>query len=247
MGFLTDLPMAFPGYTGRIPPSATPLPRVLRDAGYNTIAIGKWHLVPGGERSVAGPFDRWPLGFGFERYYGFLQGDTNHWAPHLVRDNHYVEQPRTPRDGYHLTEDLADEAMRSITAQHQAAPDRPFFLYFALGAMHAPHHVAPEWVEPYRGAFDRGWEQWRDDVFARQLATGVVPAGTALSERPSWIDEWDVAVARRAAHARAPAGGVRRLPVAHRRADRPRGRAARRARRARQHAHHAHLRQRRQR
>jgi arylsulfatase len=190
MGFLTDLPMAFPGYTGRIPRSATPLPRVLRDAGYNTMAIGKWHLVPGGERSVAGPYDRWPLGFGFERYYGFLQGDTNHWAPHLVRDNHYVEQPRAPGDGYHLTEDLADEAIRAITAQHQAASDRPFFLYFALGAMHAPHHVAPEWVEPYHGAFDAGWEQWRADVFARQVATGVVPAGTELGPRPSWIDEW---------------------------------------------------------
>jgi len=190
MGFLTDLPMAFPGYTGRIPRSASPLPRILRDAGYNTLAVGKWHLVRGGERSVAGPYDRWPLGFGFERYYGFLQGDTNHWAPHLVRDNHYVEQPRSPQDGYHLTEDLADEAIRAITAQHQAAPDRPFFLYFALGAMHAPHHVAPEWVEPYRGAFDGGWEQWRAEVFARQLATGVVPAGTELGPRPSWIDEW---------------------------------------------------------
>ena len=163
---------------------------MLRDAGYNTLAIGKWHLVPGGERSVAGPYDRWPLGFGFERYYGFLQGDTNHWAPHLVRDNHYVEQPRAPGDGYHLTEDLADEAIRAVTAQHQAAPDRPFFLYFALGAMHAPHHVAPEWVEPYRGAFDGGWEQWRADVFARQLATGVVPTGTELGARPSWIEEW---------------------------------------------------------
>ncbi len=190
MGFLTDLPMAFPGYTGRVPPSAATLPRLLRDGGYNTTAIGKWHLVPGGERSVAGPFDRWPLGFGFERYYGFLQGDTNHWAPHLVEDNHYVEQPVAPGDGYHLTEDLADRAIRSVTAQHEAAPDRPFFLYFALGAMHAPHHVTPEWVEPYRGAFDGGWERWRDEVFARQLESGVVPAGTELGPRPSWIDEW---------------------------------------------------------
>jgi len=190
MGFLTDLPMAFPGYTGRLPKSAVPLPRLLRDDGYNTLAVGKWHLVPGGERSVAGPFDRWPLGFGFEHYYGFLQGDTNHWAPHLVRDNHYVEQPRRPDDGYHLTEDLADEAIRAVTAQHEAAPDRPFFLYFALGAMHAPHHVAPKWVEPYRGVFDGGWEQWRAEVFARQVDTGVVPAGTALGVRPGWIDEW---------------------------------------------------------
>jgi arylsulfatase A-like enzyme len=190
MGFLTDLPMAFPGYTGRLPKSAIPLPRLLRDGGYNTTAIGKWHLVPGGERSEAGPFDRWPLGFGFERYYGFLQGDTNHWAPHLVEDNHYVEQPVGPRGGYHLTEDLADRAIRSVTAQHQAAPDRPFFLYFALGATHAPHHVTPEWVEPYVGAFDGGWERWRDEVFARQVESGVVPAGTELGPRPSWIDEW---------------------------------------------------------
>ena len=190
MGFLTDITMAFPGYTGRIPKSATPLPRVLRDAGYNTLAVGKWHLVPSGERSSAGPYDRWPLGFGFEHYYGFLQGDTNHWAPHLVRDNHYVGQPVAPGDGYHLTEDLADEAIRAVTAQHVAAPARPFFLYFALGAMHAPHHVAPEWVEPYRGAFDAGWEQWRADVFARQLASGVVPEGTDLGPRPSWIEEW---------------------------------------------------------
>jgi arylsulfatase A-like enzyme len=190
MGFLTDIPMAFPGYTGRMPPGTPTLPRVLRDAGYNTTAIGKWHLVPGGERSHAGPFDRWPLGFGFERYYGFLQGDTNHWSPHLVRDNDYVEPPRTAAEGYHLTEDLADHAILGVHQQHQAAPDRPFFLYFALGAMHAPHHVAPEWIEPYRGTFDQGWEHWRAEVFARQLDSGVVPAGTTLGARPSWIQEW---------------------------------------------------------
>jgi len=156
MGFLADIPLAFPGYTGRIPPSAVPLPRILRDAGYNTLAVGKWHLVPRWERSAAGPFERWPLGMGFERYYGFLQGDTNHWTPNLVRDNHYVEPPRRPEDGYHLTEDLADTAIRYVLDQQQAAPGKPFFLYFALGAMHAPHHVAPEWVAPYEGRFDAG-------------------------------------------------------------------------------------------
>jgi arylsulfatase len=191
VGFLVDLPMAYPGYTGRIPKTAVPLPRVLRDAGYNTFAVGKWHLVPGGERSDAGPFDRWPLGFGFERYYGFLNGDTNQWAPSLARDNHYVEPPRTPEEGYHLSEDLADEAIRNITRQQQAGAGRPFFLYFALGAMHAPHHVAPEWVERYRGSFDHGWDRWREEVFARQLEAGVVPEGTTLTPRPSWIDEWD--------------------------------------------------------
>ena len=141
MGFLTDLPMAFPGYTGRVPKSAAPLPRVLRDEGYNTLAVGKWHLVPAGERSSAGPFDRWPLGFGFERYYGFLQGDTNHWAPHLVGDNHYVEQPAAA-DGrsYHLTEDLADRAIRSVTAQHagRARPSVPPLLRARRHARAAP-------------------------------------------------------------------------------------------------------------
>src|SRR5262249_60203017 len=121
---------------------------------------------------------------------GFDKTNTTAWAPRLAEDTPYVEQPAPPAGrSYHLTEALADRAIRSVTAQHQAAPDRPFLLYFALGAMHAPHHVAPEWVEPYRGAFDGGWEQWRDEGFARQLATGVGPAGTALSERPSWIDE----------------------------------------------------------
>jgi arylsulfatase len=191
VGFLTDLPMSFPGYTGRIPKSAAPLPRVLRDAGYNTLAVGKWHLVPAGERGNAGPFDRWPLGFGFERYYGFLQGDTNQWVPNLVRDNHYVDAPKSPADGYHLGEDLADQAIRYVTEQQQAAPDRPFFLYFAPGAVHSPHHVPPEWIEPYQGRFDGGWERWRDEVFARQVELGVVPEGTDLGERPSWIANWD--------------------------------------------------------
>src|SRR5580704_1046354 len=112
MGFLADIPLAYAGYTGRLPRSAAPLPRLLRDAGYSTMAVGKWHLTPRFERSAAGPFSQWPLGAGFERYYGFLQGDTNHWAPNLVADNHYVEAPAGPWDGYHLSEDLADTAIR---------------------------------------------------------------------------------------------------------------------------------------
>jgi arylsulfatase A-like enzyme len=195
MGFLTDIPTAFPGYSARIPKSAATMPRLLRDAGYNTMAVGKWHLVPSGERTHAGPFDRWPLGFGFERYYGFLQGDTNQWTPNLVCDNHYVEPPSAPADGYHLTEDLAATAIRYVQEQQHGAPDRPFFLYFPLGAMHAPHHVAPEWVEPYRGRFDGGWERLRQEVFARQVELGVVPEGTVLSERPPWVQDWDMLTA----------------------------------------------------
>ena len=191
MGFLADIPLAFPGYDARLPKTAATLPRLLRDAGYSTLAVGKWHLTPRWQRSAAGPFDTWPLGLGFERYYGFLQGDTNHWAPNLICDNHYIEAPRRPEEGYHLSEDLADQAIRMVQDQQHGAPGKPFFLYFALGAMHAPHHVTPEWVEPYRGVFDQGWDAWRAEVFARQRAAGIVPEGTVLTERPEWVQAWD--------------------------------------------------------
>ncbi|HVT42608.1 MAG TPA: arylsulfatase [Acidimicrobiales bacterium] len=191
MGFLADIPLAFPGYSARLPKTAATLPRLLRDAGYSTLAVGKWHLTPRWQRSAAGPFDLWPLGLGFERYYGFLQGDTNHWTPNLVCDNHYIDPPRRPEEGYHLTEDLADQAVRMVQDQQQGAPGKPFFLYFALGAMHAPHHVRPEWVDPYRGAFDKGWDAWRDELFARQVASGVVPGGTTLTPRPEWVRAWN--------------------------------------------------------
>jgi len=191
MGFLTDIPIGFPAYNGRIPPSAATLPRILRDAGYSTFAVGKWHLAPRWEQSASGPFDRWPLGLGFERYYGFLGGDTNQWTPELVSDNGFVEPPARPEDGYHLTEDLADRATRLVQDQRQATPGKPFFLYFATGAMHAPHHVGPDWISPYEGRFDGGWERWREQVFARQQEMGVVPSGTRLTPRPPWVQDWD--------------------------------------------------------
>ncbi len=203
MGFLADIPLAYPGYSARLPRSAATLPRILRDAGYSTLAVGKWHLTPRWQRSAAGPFDSWPLGMGFERHYGFLQGDTNHWTPNLVCDNHYVEAPRRPEEGYHLSEDLADTAIRMIRDQQQGAPGKPFFMYFALGAMHSPHHVAPEWVEPYKGTFDHGWDAWRHDVFARQISQGVIPSGTILTERPQWVAAWaDLTSDERRMHAR---------------------------------------------
>jgi arylsulfatase len=191
MGFLSDIPLAYSGYTSRVPRSAAPLPRLLRDAGYSTLAVGKWHLTPRFERSAAGPFTHWPLGFGFERYYGFLNGDTNHWAPNLVCDNHYIDPSAGAGEGYHLSEDLADTAIRHLIDQQHAAPGKPFFLYFALGAAHAPHHVAPDWVEPYRGRFDRGWDAWRAEIFGRQVEAGVVPEGTVLTPCPGWVRGWD--------------------------------------------------------
>jgi arylsulfatase A-like enzyme len=190
MGFLTDIPIGLPGYNARIPRSAGTLPRLLRDAGYSTFAIGKWHLAPRWEQSASGPFERWPLGLGFERYYGFLNGDTNQWTPELVRDNGFVEPPRTPEHGYHLSEDLADTAIRMLQDQQQATPAKPFFLYFAPGATHAPHHAPRAWIERYRGRFDDGWEAWRAGALARQIELGIVPAGTALTARPAWIPEW---------------------------------------------------------
>jgi arylsulfatase len=191
MGFLSDIPLRHHGYTSRIPRSAATLPRILRDNGYATIAIGKWHLTPRGERSAAGPFTHWPLGLGFERYYGFLHGDANQYAPNLVEDNRYIDPPATPGEGYHLTEDLTDHAIRYLTDVRQAAPGKPFLLYYATGAMHSPHQVAPEWSDRYRGVFDQGWEAWREQVFERQVAMGIVPAGTALTPRPSWVRSWD--------------------------------------------------------
>jgi arylsulfatase A-like enzyme len=191
MGFLPDIPLTFPGYDGKIPAHSAPLPRILRGAGYNTFAIGKWHLAPRWELSASGPFDRWPLGMGFERYYGFLAGDTNQWSPNLTRDNAHIDPPRRPEEGYHLTEDLVDHAVQAIVDQHNATPDKPFFLYFAPGAGHAPHHVAPEWSARYAGRFDGGWERLRERTFARQVEMGVVPRSTTLTPRPSWVDDWD--------------------------------------------------------
>jgi arylsulfatase A-like enzyme len=190
MGLLPDLPLDHAGYTGRIPRSAAGLPRLLRDAGYSTYAAGKWHLTPRDERSASGPFDLWPLGLGFERFYGFLHGDANQWTPLLVRDNHLTEPPGTADNGYHLTEDLADAAIGMLRDQHHATPRKPFFLYFATGAVHAPHQVPPEWADAYRGRFDDGWEALRDRTLRRQIELGVVPPGTQPTPRPPWVQPW---------------------------------------------------------
>ena len=245
MGFLADMPTAYPGYTCRLPKSVTPLPRVLRDAGYNTTAIGKWHLVPRGERSHSGPFDRWPLGYGFERFYGFLQGDTNQWTPNLVRDNHYVDPPRGHEDGYHLTEDLADAAIRHVLDQQQSAPGKPFYLSFATGAMHAPHHVRPSGSSPTAAASTAGGNDGAP-IFARQVATGIVPEGTVLTERPSWVQAVGRPLRRRTPHAHAQEVFAGFLTHTDAQIGRLLDRLAR-DRRARQHDRDADLRQRRER
>ena len=203
MGFVADIPLDHPGYTGRVDSSAATVARLLRDAGWATRAVGKWHLVPRYERSDAGPFSNWPLGLGFERYYGFLQGDTNQYQPNLVEDNHYVEpQPAQP-EGYHLTEDLVDRALRDIASVAESAPGKPTFTYLALGAMHAPHHVPREWADRYAGAFDNGWDEWRSQVIANQRSMGLIPEDQPASERPPWVAAWDsLSADERRMHAR---------------------------------------------
>jgi len=191
MGVFPDLPLPFPGYTGVVPPEAATFPAVLSEAGWVTWAVGKWHLTPRDHRGPAGPFHSWPTGQGFDRYYGFLGGEESQWTPDLVRDQSYVDPPRTPEEGYHFTEDMADEAIHMIRELRLHQPSRPFVLYWATAAPHAPHHVPDEWIKPYEGVFDDGWDALRERTLARQIELGVVPEGTELSPRPDWIEAWD--------------------------------------------------------
>ncbi len=190
MGMLPDLPISYPGYTGVFPDDTATIAEVLRDAGYATFAIGKWHLVPRDQRAT-GPFDMWPTGVGFDRYYGFLNGETNQWTPNLIRDQHHVEPPSRPEDGYHLDADLADEAIRQLRDYRLHQPNRPFLLWYATGSPHAPHQAPREWINRYEGCFDAGWDLWRTRTLARQQELGVVPSHVELSKRPDWIEPWN--------------------------------------------------------
>ncbi|WP_406375289.1 arylsulfatase [Streptomyces sp. NBC_00647] len=191
MAAITELATGYPGYNGQIPFENGFLSEVLLQHGYNTYMVGKWHLMPSEHESAAGPYDRWPLGRGFERFYGFLGGDTSQWYPDLVYDNHQVEQPATPEEGYHLTEDLADRAMSFIADAKQVAPDKPFHLHFCTGATHAPHHVPKEWADRYRGQFDDGWDTYRDRTFDRQKQLGIVPSDAVMSPRDPDVPAWE--------------------------------------------------------
>ncbi len=189
LGAITELANGFPGYHGRVPHESAFLSEVLVREGWSTMAVGKWHLAPQDELHAGAPRTRWPLGRGFERYYGFLGAETNQYEPDLVADNHVIPTPRD--EGYHLTEDLTDRAIDMVADLRSAAPDKPFFLYFCPGACHAPHQVPQAWIERYRGWFDAGWDVWREQTHARQLATGILPEGTELSPRPPWVPAWD--------------------------------------------------------
>lgn len=191
MGRIAETAAGFPGYDAVVPRSSGMVSEILLRAGYSTFAVGKWHLAPAGETAMGAPKDKWPLGRGFERFYGFLGGETDQFHPDLVYDNHQVDPPRRPEDGYHLTEDLVDKATLFVRDLRAVSPGKPYFLWFAPGACHAPHHVPRLHLEAYRGRFDQGWDAWRGEVFARQVASGLLPPGTQLSERPSWVSAWD--------------------------------------------------------
>jgi arylsulfatase A-like enzyme len=180
MACITEAASGFPNASGVIPPENGQIQQILGDRGWNTYMVGKWHLCPEAEMNLASTRRNWPTGRGFERFYGFLGAETNQWFPELVYDSHPVEPPRTPDEGYHLTEDLTDKALEFIRDAKVLAPDKPFFLYYAPGACHAPHHAPKEWIDRFKGRFDMGYEALREQTLARQKQMGIVPRDTEL-------------------------------------------------------------------
>ena len=181
MACITEASAGFPGFSARIPFENGTVAEVLNERGWNTYAVGKWHLTPGDEVDLSSWKARWPLGRGFERFYGFLGGETNQWYPDLVYDNHPVDQPYSPEEGYHLSADLADKAIEFVRDSKAVAPEKPWYTYFCPGCGHAPHHVFPEWADRYRGRFDEGYEAIRAEILAEQKRLGLLPEDTRLS------------------------------------------------------------------
>lgn len=189
MGHVENTAAGFDGYNSIIPKSSAFISTILKQNGYNTGAFGKWHLTPQWEQSQSGPYTRWPLGQGFENFFGFLASDNSMWNPTLTRDNSFVN--KAIPQGYHFDEDMADEAINWIQARHANNPDKPFFAYYAPGTGHTPNHVSHAWMENYKGKFDSGWDVLRDKTFERQKALGVIPANTVLTERPKDLPAWN--------------------------------------------------------
>lgn len=189
MGGIPEGANSFPGYDSVIPRSAATVAEILRLNGYATGCFGKWHLTPRWEQGPAGPFDRWPTGMGFERYYGIINAEASQWEP-PVYDQTTPIFPYEGREDYHLTEDLVDQAILWLDRLRATAPDRPFFCYVPTPAVHTPHHVAPEWIDRFRGQFDDGWDALRERIYHRQLVDGIIPAGTRLTPRPEQVPAW---------------------------------------------------------
>jgi arylsulfatase A-like enzyme len=191
MGRVIEVATGFPGYNARIPRSNGFLSEILSAEGFNTYAVGKWHLTPEDDCHAAGRRSRWPLGRGFDRFYGFMGGETHQFVPSLIEDNHLVAPVDHLAEGYHLTEDLVDRAIGCVRDAVVVDPTKPFFLYLAPGACHSPHQAPAEWIERYRGQFDEGWDVWRDRALAKQISTGVMEPYVLLSPRPPWVPSWE--------------------------------------------------------
>ena len=188
MGTLANFDMGYPGYRGMITKDAAMMPEILRGVGYNSFAVGKWHLTPMHHTGPSGPFDQWPTQRGFDRYYGFMDGAMNQWEPFLTEDNHHVATPDDPN--YHLSTDITNRALSMITSQKSLAPEKPFFLYMAFGAGHSPHHVPKEMIDEYVPIFEKGWDVTRDERIARQKAMGIIPQDTVLPPRNPGVRAW---------------------------------------------------------
>ncbi|MEU4635770.1 arylsulfatase [Micromonospora chalcea] len=191
MRMLSNFDSGFPSGRGRITHAAATVAEMLADAGFNTMAVGKWHVAPLEHTTPSGPYDQWPLGRGFERYYGFLEAETDNFYPELVHDNHQVDPPATPEEGYHLTEDLTDRAIGFVRDQTSFTPEKPFFLYLAYAAAHAPHQAPPEYLAKYRGRYDAGWDVVRADRHRRQIGLGIIPPDAPLPPHNPGVVPWD--------------------------------------------------------
>lgn len=191
VGFGTVATSGYPGYNSVWNKDTVSVAEVLRQNGYSTAAFGKWHNTPAWEITPAGPYDRWPTSLGFEYFFGFFGGADNQWEPRAYRNTTPVEPTRTPQQGYHLIAEMADDATRWLRTHDAVYPDKPFFIWFAPGGTHWPHHVPADWIARYRGKFDQGWDKIREETFARQKALGVIPADTVLTPRPPELPAWD--------------------------------------------------------
>jgi arylsulfatase len=191
MGGICEIATSAPGYSSVLPKDKAPVAMTLKLNGYSTAQFGKCHEVPVWETSPMGPFDQWPTGGGFEYFYGFIGGETNQWYPAIYEGTTPIEPEKTPEEGYHFTEDMTNKAIKWVRQQKALMADKPFFIYFAPGATHAPHQVAPDWIAKYKGKFDQGWDKLREEIFARQKKLGVIPADAELTPRPKEIPAWD--------------------------------------------------------
>ena len=190
-GSIAEWSAPYPGYNTTIPQSAATIAEILKDNGYSTSAYGKWHNTPMWQVSPAGPFNRWPLGLGFEHFYGFIQAADDQYYPRIFNDNAPAEPAKTPKEGYHFTTDITDHAIQWLHQHDAVANDKPFFLYYATGATHEPHQVPEQWIEHYRGRFDRGWDVIRKEAFDQQKAAGLIPANAEFTPRPDGLPAWD--------------------------------------------------------